>query len=144
MSVLAVRTALAYLGESETHENRGDFPRLQDGHVAHDLRDLHRLRSDELPLELRCAVLEEHCDDLFEVLAEFVKRGPLRVCTRPPRDVADEQPCGLVALNDRRANAAVRLAASNAEVDAGSSELPTPGSSSVAPISRMACRGPGW
>jgi hypothetical protein len=108
MSVLAVRTALAYLNESETDKDRGDLPRLEDGNVAHRLRDLHRLRSDELPVKLWCAVLEQHGDDLFEVLAELVEGGALRVRTWPPGYVADEQPRGLVALDDRRESSRVQ------------------------------------
>ncbi len=102
MSVLAVRAALANLNESETHKNRSDLPRLEDGNVAHELRDLHGLRSDELPLELWCSVLKQHRYDFFEVLAEFVECGALRVGARSSGNVADEQPCGFVTLYDRR------------------------------------------
>ena len=102
MSILAVRTTLANLNESETGEDGGDPPRLQNGNVAHRLGDLHRLRSDELPLELGRAILQQHGHDLFEVLAELVEGGALRVRTGPAGDVADEQPRGLVALDDCR------------------------------------------
>jgi hypothetical protein len=96
-----VRTALAYLNKPESGKDRGDLPRPKDGNVAHRLRDLHRLRSDELPVKLWGTVLEQHGDDLFEVLAELIEGGALRVRTRPPGYVADEQPRGLVALDDR-------------------------------------------
>ena len=79
-----------------------DFPRLENGNVAHGLGNLDRLRSDELALELGGAILEQHGDDLFEVLAELIERRALGVCTRPPRDVADEESRGLVALDDCR------------------------------------------
>ena len=90
MSILAVRTTLANLNESETGEDGGDFPRLENGNVAHCLGDLHRLRSDELALDLRRAILQQHGDDLFEVLAKLVERGTLRVRTGPAGNVADE------------------------------------------------------
>ena len=66
MSVLAVRTTLTDLNESEIYG--GNFTRLQDRHIAHGLGDLHRLRPYELPFELWSTVLEEHSDDLPEVL----------------------------------------------------------------------------
>jgi hypothetical protein len=41
------------------------------------LRDLDGLRSDELPFKLGLAVLDEHGDDLFKILPQFVHRGAL-------------------------------------------------------------------
>jgi hypothetical protein len=102
MSILAVRTTLANLDESETGKNGGNLPRLQNGNVAHRLRDLHRLRSDEFSLELRPAILQQHGDDLCKVLAELVEGSALRVRTGPAGNVADEQTCGLVPLDDCR------------------------------------------
>ena len=102
MSILAVRTTLADLNESETREDGDDFPRLENGDVTHRLGDLDRLRSNELAVELGRAILKQHGDDFFKVLVEFVERGALGVRTRPPGDIAHEQPCGLVALDDRR------------------------------------------
>jgi hypothetical protein len=92
---------LANQNESETSEDGGDLPRLQNGNVAHRLGDLHRLRSDELPFKLWRAILQQHGDNLFEVLAELVESGTLRVRTGPAGNVADEQPRGLVALDDQ-------------------------------------------
>lgn len=68
VSVLAVRTTLTDLNESEFCKYGGDFTRLQDRHIAHGLGDLHRLRPYELPFELWSTVLEQHSDDLPEVL----------------------------------------------------------------------------
>lgn len=70
-------TTLTDLSESETHQNGGDLPRLENGDVTHRPSDLDRLRADELAIELGRAVLKQHGDDLLEVLAEFVQRdGP--------------------------------------------------------------------
>ena len=102
MSILVMRTTLANLNESETGQDGGDLPRLENGNVAHRLGDLDRLGSDELPLKLGRAIFQQHGDDLFEVLAELVEGGALRVRTGPAGDVADEQPRGLVALDDCR------------------------------------------
>jgi len=102
MSILAVRTTLANLNKSESGQDGGDLPRLENGNVAHRLGDLHRLRSDELPLKLGRAIFEQHRDDLLEVLAELVEGGALRVRAGPAWDVADEQARSLVALDDCR------------------------------------------
>jgi hypothetical protein len=64
------------------------------------LRDLDGLRADELALELRFAVLEEHGRDLFEVLAKLVERRTLRMRTRPAGDIPDEEARLRVALDD--------------------------------------------
>ena len=69
VSVLAVRTTLADLNESKIGKYGGDLTGLQDWYIAHGLGDLNRLRPYELPFELWSAVLEQHGDDLFEVLA---------------------------------------------------------------------------
>lgn len=65
MSILAVRTTLADLNESQTGEDGCCFPRLENGNVAHRLRNLDRLRSDEFALELWRAILEQHGDYLL-------------------------------------------------------------------------------
>jgi hypothetical protein len=90
MAILAVRTTLANLNESEADQDGGDLPRFQNGDVAHRLGDLHRLSSDELPLELGRAIFQQHGNDLLKVLAELVEGGALRVRTGPAGDVADE------------------------------------------------------
>ena len=69
VSVLAVRTALADLSESEIGKDRCNFTRLEDGHIAHGLGDLHGLRPDEFAFEFWIAVFKQHGDDLREVLA---------------------------------------------------------------------------
>ena len=68
VSVLAVRTALADLKESEVGKNGGNLTGLQDWHIAHGLGDPNRLRPYKLPFELGSAVLKQHGDDLFEIL----------------------------------------------------------------------------
>ena len=61
-------TTLTDVNESEFGKDGGGFTRLQDRHIAHGLGDLHRLRPYELPFELWSTVLEQHRDDLLEVL----------------------------------------------------------------------------
>ena len=69
VSVLAVRTTLADLSESEIGKDRSDLTRLEDGHIAHGLGDLHGLGAHELAFEFWIAVFEQHGDHLREVLA---------------------------------------------------------------------------
>lgn len=94
-------SALSNLDEAEAFEDPGDLSRLQYGYVTH-LRDLDGLRADEFPLQLRFAVLEKHCNDLFEVLSQLVDAGTLRMRARPPWDVSHEQTRVWVPLDDRR------------------------------------------
>ena len=93
MAVLPVRTALAYLDEAEPFESSRDLARLEDGNGPHPSSDLDGLSPDVLGFEPGLAIFEQHRDDLGEVGAKLVERGSLRVCARPPRHIADEQPC---------------------------------------------------
>jgi len=102
MSILAVRTALPNLNESESGQDCSNLPRLENGDIAHQLGNLHRLRSDKLSLKFRGAILEEHADDLFKVLTKLVQGGTLRMRTGPAGDVSDKQPGRLVSLDDSR------------------------------------------
>ena len=63
-------------------------------------RDLDGLRANELHLERRLPVLEEHCHDLLEILMELVDGGALRVCTSKPWYVPDKQARRGIALDD--------------------------------------------
>ena len=72
---LLVRTALAHFDETQGGENRDHFTRTERGNAAHaGLRDVERLRADELGLEIRIAVLEQHVHDFAEVGVELVER----------------------------------------------------------------------
>src|SRR3954452_6719318 len=92
MSVLTVRPTLPDLGEPEPLENPGDFAGLENRYVA-QLRDLDGLRTDELALQLRLAIFEQHRDDLFQILSQLVDTRALRMGARPAWDIAHEQPC---------------------------------------------------
>jgi hypothetical protein len=52
--------------------------------------DLCRPHVHELGLENRLAVLEQHRDDLAEVLLQLGEVGPLRMRSGPTRDTADQ------------------------------------------------------
>lgn len=67
VSKLAVRPALAHLHEPEPLKQCDDLARLEDRDRARHSGDLDRLDTDELGLELRLAVLQEHLDDLLKV-----------------------------------------------------------------------------
>ena len=53
----------------------------------------HGLRTNILPLQRRLPVIQEHGDDLLEVVVEFLKSLALAVCSRKPRDVANVEAC---------------------------------------------------
>ena len=58
------------------------------------------LRSDELRLQARIAVLVKHLDDLAKVVLQLVEGLPLRVGTGKTGHVADVEPRIGATLND--------------------------------------------
>ena len=68
MTELLVRAALPGLAEAVGLEESDDLPRLEDRQAAHGSGDLDGAHVDELRLERRLAVLEQHLDDLAQVL----------------------------------------------------------------------------
>ncbi len=67
MPELLMRTALPNLDKPELPEKRDDFARFQDWRLAHALRHVDGLCSDEHTGELRIAVLQEHFDHFPEI-----------------------------------------------------------------------------
>ena len=107
---LLVRAALADLDEPEPLEAGDHLARLKDRDRAHgrQLGDEDGLRADELRLQRRLAVLEEHGDDLAKVGVEFVETVPLAVGAREPRDIPDEDAGLRVPLDDGGVSAHMR------------------------------------
>ena len=64
MTELLVRPALPLLDEAESFQQSDDHSGLEDGQAAHGSADSDELRTDEMTLQLRVAVLEKHGDDL--------------------------------------------------------------------------------
>ena len=90
MTILPVGTALPREGEAVPFQQALDLAGLQDWDRAQGLAGLNGMRTDELRLELRFAVLQQQCHDFLEVGQQLVDRGALGVGARPPGDVADK------------------------------------------------------
>jgi hypothetical protein len=60
----------------------------------------HGLRTHELRLQYRIAILEKHGDHFFEVPAQLILRCTLRVRARPPGDVTNKQTSVWIAFDD--------------------------------------------
>jgi len=100
MPILAMRTALPCQREAVALQEPFDLPRLQNGDGAHELRDLNRVRANELRFEAGLPILQEQFDHLPEVGEQLVHGSTLRMGARPARNVPDEQAGICVALDD--------------------------------------------
>jgi len=98
MAELLVRIALAYFDKTQSVENRDDFARFEDRNAGHSVND-DGLRADELGLELRLAVIQQHCDDFLQIGVQLVERGALAVRSGKARNVAHVQVRAGAAFN---------------------------------------------
>ena len=80
---LLVRAALTHLHKAVGLKQRNGLPGL-DRQAAHKSGDLDGSHFDELRLQLRFAFLEQHLDDLAQVLLQLVDVRSLDVCTGQP------------------------------------------------------------
>jgi hypothetical protein len=71
---LLVGAPLSNLDEAQAFEQGDDLAWLESGQCPH-LRNLDGVVSDELGLELRFAILQEHAHDFLQVALQFVE-GP--------------------------------------------------------------------
>jgi hypothetical protein len=90
MTILTVGTALSGEGEAAPLQQSRDLAGLQDWDGAQGLPDLNHMRTDELRLELRFAVLQQERHDFLKVGEQFVHGGALGMGARPAGDVADK------------------------------------------------------
>ena len=77
---LFVRSALTDFGETEFDEDGNDFTGLENGDVAHYSSDCDVLDSDKLGLQQGLTILQEHCNNVVQVVVDFVQRFPLGMC----------------------------------------------------------------
>ena len=91
--------SLSRFSESKLVEDRDDLARLERRNPPHALGDLKGMCTDELCLEVRLPILEEHRDDLTEVGLKFLNGGALRVRARPAGNEAYVQAGVLVPLD---------------------------------------------
>ncbi len=98
---LFVRTALTDFGETEFDEDSNNFAGFEDGNVAHCSSDGDVLDSDKLGLEHGLAIFQKHCNNIVQVMVDFIQRFPLGMCTRETGNKTNEQTCLWTPLNYR-------------------------------------------
>src|SRR5260221_6554180 len=101
MPILHVRTTLAGQNETKRIEDAANLPWLENGRPRHQLRR-HRdaLRADELRLQIRLTVFQQHLNALTEISMELVERLPLRMRARNPRHETDVKSRVRTTLDD--------------------------------------------
>src|SRR5437763_7288115 len=105
MAVLHVRATLADKLEAKRVEDPTYLPWFKDGSFRHVLcRDRNALRTDELRFESGFSILQEHFDDLTQVLLQFIESLTLRMCSWESGDVADIIASVGAAFDDRSVN----------------------------------------
>lgn len=101
VAILAMRTALPDLYETQITEQRDNLPRLQDWQLAQVSRDFDGLGADEHTLEARVTLFEKHANHFLKVDAELIQRLALAVRTCEARNPTDIQPGVGVSFDDR-------------------------------------------
>lgn len=102
MPKLLVRAALPYLNKALLLEAPDYFTRLEDRDRSHrrSLSHTNRLGTNELRLQRRLAVFEQHLDHLSKIFPKLLLARSLAVRARKSRDITNEKPCIRIAFND--------------------------------------------
>ena len=62
--------------------------------------ECQRVGSDKFGIQSRFAILQQHGDDLAQVVTQLIERFPLRMGSREPGDIPDQKPRCTIPLND--------------------------------------------
>ena len=110
-----MRSALTSLHKAAQLQTGDDFSWLENGdrtHIAMSRRlvpladiekllpDSNRFRPDELAVELRFPVLEQHLHDFYEIFPQLLRSLALRVCPLKSGDVSDVRTSRKVSLEN--------------------------------------------
>ena len=98
---LFVRPSLANFGEAESEKNGYDFTGFEDGNIAHGSSNGDVLNSNELGLQRGFAVFEKHCNNVVQVVIDFVQRFPLGMRAGKTGNETNEQASLWAPLNYR-------------------------------------------
>jgi len=109
VSELLVRAALPDFEESEATENGNNNSRPKRRDSPHGSGYFEGLCADEGGIDGWFAILEEHINDLKEILPKLFERGALRVRSRPSGYITDEEAGVLIAFNDSSEGAHLEL-----------------------------------
>ncbi len=100
MPILHVRATLPSQDKTQGIQYATHLPGLQDRRPRHVLRgDRNTLRADELRVQIRLPVFQQHLDDLAEVALQLIERLALRVGAGKAGNVTDIQTCVRTTLD---------------------------------------------
>ena len=98
---LFVGTALTNFGEAESEKNGYDFIGFEDGDIAHGSSYGDVLNSNELGLQRGFAVFEKHCNNVVQVVIDFVQCFPLGMSAGKTGNETNEQARSRAPFNYR-------------------------------------------
>ncbi len=98
---LFVGSALTSFDETEFDEDGDDFLGFENGNVAHDSRNSNVLNPDKLGLQYGLTIFQKHCNNIVQIVVDFIQRLPLGMCTGETGNKANEQACLWAPLNYR-------------------------------------------
>jgi hypothetical protein len=82
---------LADFREAQFDENSYDFVGFEDWNVAHDSSDGDILNTHEIGLQHGFAVFQKHCNNIVQVMVEFIQGFPLRMSAGKTGNESNEQ-----------------------------------------------------
>jgi hypothetical protein len=98
---LLVRSALAYLGETEFDKNGDNFIGFEDRNIAHESSDSDVLHPNKLGLQHRLTVFQKHCNDIVQIMIDLIQRFSLGVGAGEAGHETNEQTGLCASLNYR-------------------------------------------
>lgn len=88
-------------GETEFDEDADDFIGFEDGNVTHDSSDGDVLDPDKLGLQYGFTIFQKHCNNIVQVVVDFIQRFPLGMGAGETGNKTNEQARLWAALNYR-------------------------------------------
>lgn len=92
---------MADFDEAEFNENSDYFIGLENGNIAHDSSDGDVLNPDKLGLQHGFAIFQKHCNNIVQVVVDFIQRFPLGMSAGKTRNKTNEQASLWAPLNYR-------------------------------------------
>ena len=88
-------------GETRLYEAGDDLIGFEDRNIAHDSSDGDVLDPDKLGLQHGFSIFQKHCNNIVQIVIDFIQCFSLGVSTGEARNKANEQPCFRAPLNYR-------------------------------------------
>lgn len=92
---------MADFGEAEFDEDGDDFIGFEDGNVAHVSSDGDVLNPDKLGLQYGFTIFQKHCNNIVQVVVDFIQRFSLGMSAGETGNKTNEQACLRAPFNYR-------------------------------------------